>query len=90
MADAKWPYAVTGTWPEATGSGLAVKLLDKTYTLGKDDALRSDGKGNYTFSPTVDLKPGTYDLNFSVKLEYCFMEFDKQKTLSKKAFFYLK
>jgi large repetitive protein len=65
-ADAKWPYAISGSWPEAIGSGLAVKLADKTYTLGTDEALKSDGKGTYTFAPAVDLKPGSYDLNFTV------------------------
>jgi outer membrane protein OmpA-like peptidoglycan-associated protein len=64
--DAKWPYAISGSWPEAAGAGLAVKLLDKTYTLGKDEALKSDGKGTFTFDPRVDLKPGTYDLNFTL------------------------
>jgi large repetitive protein len=64
--DAKWPYAITGSWQEVAGSGLAVKLADKTYTLGKDEALKSDGKGTFTFAPTIDLKPGKYDLNFTV------------------------
>jgi outer membrane protein OmpA-like peptidoglycan-associated protein len=65
-ADAKWPFAITGTWPEEAGSGLAIKLADTSYALGKDEALKSDGKGTFTFDPKVDLKPGSYDLNFTV------------------------
>jgi outer membrane protein OmpA-like peptidoglycan-associated protein len=65
-ADAKWPFAISGSWPEEAGSGLSVKLADTTYALGKDEALKSDGKGTFTFDPKVDLKPGSYDLNFSV------------------------
>jgi outer membrane protein OmpA-like peptidoglycan-associated protein len=64
--DAKWPYAIAGTWPEADAKGLSVKLADTTYTLGKDEALKSDGKGAFTFDPRVDLKPGSYDLDVAV------------------------
>jgi outer membrane protein OmpA-like peptidoglycan-associated protein len=62
-AGAPWPRALSGTWAEGDGTGLSVKLLDKTYTLGTDPALTSDGKGNFTFDPKVDLKPGSYDLD---------------------------
>ncbi len=65
-APSVWPYAITGTWPEAEATGLTAKLADKVYTLGTDEALKSDGKGNFTFDPKVDLKPGSYDLNFTV------------------------
>ena len=65
-APSPWPYAVSGTWPEGEATGLTAKLADKVYTLGTDEALKSDGKGNFTFAPKVDLKPGTYDLNFTV------------------------
>ncbi len=61
-AGAIWPYAVTGTWPEGDAKSLSVKLLDKTYALGADPALTSDGKGNFSFNPKLDLKPGSYDL----------------------------
>jgi large repetitive protein len=64
--DAKWPYAISGTWPEAEAKSLSVKLADTTYTLGKDEALKSDGKGTFTFDPRVELKPGSYDLDVSV------------------------
>jgi outer membrane protein OmpA-like peptidoglycan-associated protein len=66
-AGAAWPYPITGTWPEADAKGLSVKLADKTYVLGTDAAIKSDGKGNFTFDPRVDLKPGSYDVNFTVE-----------------------
>ena len=59
---ASWPYAVTGTWAEGDAKGLSIKLLDKSYVLGTDPALTSDGKGNFSFDPKIDLKPGSYDL----------------------------
>ncbi|MEO6609988.1 MAG: Ig-like domain-containing protein [Aestuariivirga sp.] len=62
-ADAPWPHPVTGTWAEGDATGLSVKLLDKTYALGTDPALTSDGKGNFSFDPKVELKPGNYDLD---------------------------
>ncbi len=65
-AGAVWPYAISGTWPEGEAKGLSAKLADKTYVLGADEALKSDGKGNFTFDPRVDLKPGSYDLNVMV------------------------
>ena len=65
-AGAVWPFAITGTWPEGDATGLSAKLADKTYTLGTDDALKSDGKGNFTFDPKVELKSGSYDLSLMV------------------------
>ncbi len=62
-ADAAWPRAITGTWAEGDATGLSVKLLDKTYSFGTGPALTSDGKGNFSFDPRVDLKPGSYDLD---------------------------
>ena len=38
------------------------KLANQTWTLGKDADLKSDGKGNWSFAPVVDLRPGTYDV----------------------------
>jgi outer membrane protein OmpA-like peptidoglycan-associated protein len=66
-AGAVWPFALKGTWPESDAKEMSVKLLDKTYTLGKDPELVSDGKGNFTFAPTVKLDPGSYDLNVAMK-----------------------
>lgn len=62
-AGAAWPRAVTGTWAQGDATGLSVKLLDKTYAMGTDPALTSDGKGNFSFDPKVELKPGSYDLD---------------------------
>lgn len=63
---ATWPRALVGTWAEGDGNNLSVKLLDKTYALGTDPALTSDGKGNFRFDPKVELKPGSYDLDVTV------------------------
>ena len=64
-AGAVWPFAIKGTWPEGDAKTLTAQLADKTYTLGKDKELTSDGKGNFTFDPKVELKPGSYDVNFA-------------------------
>jgi outer membrane protein OmpA-like peptidoglycan-associated protein len=37
------------------------------YELGGSPALTSDGKGNFTFDPKVELKPGSYDIDFTTK-----------------------
>jgi outer membrane protein OmpA-like peptidoglycan-associated protein len=62
-ADAVWPYAITGKWDEMPGNTLAIALNNKSYALGKDKELISDGKGTFTFVPTEQLAPGKYDLN---------------------------
>ncbi len=64
-AGAAWPFALKGTWPEGDATTLTAQLVDKTYTLGKDKELTSDGKGNFTFDPKVELKPGSYDVTFA-------------------------
>ena len=65
-ADAVWPYAITGTWDEAPGNSLAIDLNKKTYALGKDKEVISDGHGAFTFVPADKLEPGSYDLNLTV------------------------
>lgn len=65
-ADAVWPYAITGKWPEMPGNSLEIDFNKKAYALGKDRELISDGKGQFTFVPTDQLAPGKYDLNMSV------------------------
>lgn len=62
---AKWPYAITGTWPEAPGARLTAKLAEQTYELGRGADLTTDGKGNFTFAPTAKLPPGAYDVEFT-------------------------
>ena len=66
-AAAKWPYDVSGTWPEGDNNSLSIKLADKTLVLGTDKALTSDGKGNFRIAALADLKPGIYDLSVMVK-----------------------
>ena len=57
-----WPYSLVGTWAEGDAASLVAKFAGKVFTLGKDDALTSDGKGNWRLGPALDLKPGSYDL----------------------------
>ncbi|MCB1377885.1 MAG: hypothetical protein KDK89_05890, partial [Alphaproteobacteria bacterium] len=57
---------VGGTWPEGDAISLVAKLADRIWTLGKDGALSSDGKGNWRFAPDVKLAPGAYDLAIEV------------------------
>lgn len=65
-AGAKWPYAITGTWPEAPGAKLSATVAGRSYELGRGAALTSDGKGNFTFAPAAKLAPGSYDVSFAV------------------------
>jgi outer membrane protein OmpA-like peptidoglycan-associated protein len=58
----QWPFTLNGTWVEDGATSLAAKLANQTWTLGKDEDLKSDGKGNWSFAPVVDLRPGTYDV----------------------------
>ncbi len=64
-ADSVWPYAITGKWDEMPGNTLAIDLNKKSYAMGKDKELISDGKGAFTFVPTEVLPPGKYDLNLT-------------------------
>ncbi len=56
------PLKLSGQWPEGDALSLVIRLAEKVWTLGKDAALTSDGKGNWSFAPDLDLAPGTYDL----------------------------
>ena len=58
----QWPFTLNGTWVEDGATSLVARLADQTWTLGKDEDLKSDGKGNWSFAPVVDLRPGTYDI----------------------------
>ena len=62
---AVWPYAISGTWAEEPGSKLSASLNGTKYELGGSPALTSDGKGNFSFDPKVELKPGSYDVAFT-------------------------
>jgi outer membrane protein OmpA-like peptidoglycan-associated protein len=64
-ADAKWPYAIEGTWDERPGNTLTASVAGSSFTLGRDSALSSNGTGKFIFAPTIELKPGTYDVDFT-------------------------
>lgn len=57
---------VTGTWQEGVATSLRAMLADKTWTLGEGPALVSDGKGNWSLTPDIELAPGTHDLVIEV------------------------
>ena len=52
----------SGTWDEGIAAALRASLAGKNWEFGKDAALASDGKGNWTLKSDIDLAPGTYDL----------------------------
>ncbi len=54
--------SITGTWPEGDGNRLTVEIVGKTYELGKDGELTSDGSGNWTLNLGKDLADNTYDV----------------------------
>ena len=62
-----WPFTLNGTWIEDGATSLSANLANQTWTLGKDADLRSDGKGNWSFAPVVDLRPGTYEITVEVQ-----------------------
>ncbi len=68
-ADAKWPFAIAGKWAEIAGNTLTAALAGVTYAANKDAALKTDGKGAFTFDPKVELPPGSYDIDLAVKDE---------------------
>lgn len=53
---------VRGTWPEIAASSLSVTLGGSQYVLGRDEALTSDGIGNWSFAVPVPLQDGIYDV----------------------------
>lgn len=57
---------VKGTWPELFAKTLAVILPDRKYVLGTDPEVKSDGAGNWSFTPAGPLKDGTYDIGVEV------------------------
>ena len=60
--DAKWPYAITGTWDEKPGNTLTATVAGRTYGLNRGAALTSDGAGKFSFAPAAKLAPGSYDV----------------------------
>ena len=53
---------ITGTWAEDQAARLTVEVAGKTYELGRDIGLRSDGRGNWALTLDVDLADSTYDV----------------------------
>jgi hypothetical protein len=57
---------VKGTWPEIYAKTLSVILPARSYVLGKDQEIKSDGAGNWRFTPAEPLKDGAYDIAVEV------------------------
>ena len=57
---------IKGTWPELFAKTLSVILPDRSFVLGKDPELKSDGAGNWSFVPAEALKDGAYDISVEV------------------------
>ncbi len=51
-----------GTWDESNAKSLKVTIAGKTYVLGTDGALSSDGKGNWKLALTDSFASGSYDV----------------------------
>ncbi len=55
------PVKLSGTWGEGDAASLGVTLDSQAWTLGKDPALTSDGKGNWSLAPQgLVLEPGPH------------------------------
>jgi len=52
---------VSGSWGEGQGSKLQVAIGGRTYELGRDANLTSDGTGNWRLDIAAPLKDGIYD-----------------------------
>lgn len=57
---------IKGTWPEVFAKTLKVVLPDRTYRLGTDPELKSDGAGNWSLVPGAPLKDGAYEVSVEV------------------------
>jgi outer membrane protein OmpA-like peptidoglycan-associated protein len=60
------PPEIKGTWPETLAKSLMVTLNGKSYTLGTDAELTSDGSGNWTLKPAEALADGDYDVSAEI------------------------
>ena len=54
--------SITGTWPEGDAAKLTVEIAGKTYELGRDAGLTSNGSGNWVLILDFDLADSTYDV----------------------------
>lgn len=57
---------IKGTWPEIFAKTLKVILPERSYVLGTDPEVKSDGAGNLSFMPAEPLKDGAYDVSVEV------------------------
>ena len=64
---ASWPRELKGTWAEGDAVDLAAEFAGKLWSLGADADLKSDGHGNWRFAPSLELKPGSYDLTLEAE-----------------------
>src|SRR5262245_28766817 len=55
-----------GTWPEIYARTLSVILPDRRFAFGKDPEVKSDGAGNWSFTPAEPLQDGAYDISIEV------------------------
>ncbi len=62
-----WPFVLNGTWAEGDAIVLTAEFAGKLWNMGSDEALKTDGQGNWSFAPTAELKPGSYDLTLEVE-----------------------
>ncbi len=58
---------ITGTFDEADTKSFVANVDGMKYTLNLGAALRSDGKGNFTFAPSRKFAPGSYNVDFALK-----------------------
>ncbi len=49
-----------GRWAEGRGQSLEVDINNRTYRLGRDRELTSDGKGNWALNPGLGVPDGDY------------------------------
>ncbi len=65
-AGATWPYAITGTYPDADTAKFTATVDGREYVLGRGAALVSEAPGTFKFQPSRTFAPGSYDVDFSV------------------------
>jgi len=54
---------ISGTWPEGTANTLTVTLAERSFNLGTDPELSSDGAGNWKLKPAAPMADGNYDIS---------------------------
>ena len=55
-----------GQWAEGKAKTLSLAIPGRTYRLGEDKELTTDGKGTWIWMPAEPLKDGTYDVTVEV------------------------